>query len=126
MSQTEQWSGKIKKIEDWPEGVETNNQKVDYLLQKYNILNPYRGDDWRETFYENFWDNKKKGSPLLIDEDFYEVLEIVDLQYNIIAEANESSKDGTVNFVVSFYNGGTCIEEVLEIALDKLGILNDN
>ena len=122
MSQTEQWSGKIKKIEDWPEGVETNNQKVDYLLQKYNILNPYRGegDDWKETFYENFWGNKKKGETLLIGEDFYEILEIVDLQHDIIAEANENSEDGSINFVVSFYNGGTCFTEVLETALDKM------
>jgi len=118
MSTTEQWSGKIKKIEEWPEGVETQEDKVTHLLNKYNVTKPYYGGDWRETYYENFWgDNENE--PLLIGDDFYEVIEKIDIEYDIIAEAS-GNKDGSIDFVVSFYNGGMSFSEALEVALEKL------
>lgn len=118
MSRTEQWSGKIKKIEEWSEGIETQEDKVECLLNKHNIEDPYIGGDWRETYYENFWGNNEN-EPLLIGDDFYEIIEKINLEYDIIAEASDN-KDGSIDFVVSFYNGGMSFSEALEVALERL------
>lgn len=42
--------------------------------------------------------------------------------YSIEATKNE---DGTFDFIAQFYNGGTCLEECLEEALERL-IVTEN
>jgi hypothetical protein len=35
------------------------------------------------------------------------------------------NEDGTISFIGQFYNGGTCLDEMLEEALDEMKEKND-
>ena len=63
-----------------------------------------------------------------LQEDFYDHYFVYDDKiYNIqdkeldddICEAHKN-EDGTIDYAVQFYNGGTCLSEMLENALKKL------
>lgn len=107
MSQTEFHSGKIKKVEtDDVESFckEKCNQVGITELSSYN-------DSWLAQLR---WDNKINDQYIVLHGDLYMILEHYendDPEYFCNVTNND---DGTINFITSFYNGGTCLEEMLE------------
>ena len=56
---------------------------------------------------------EEEGGPIdffIKEDEVYEVLELEDLDYDNFIQINEV----TGEFVTSFYNGGTCLSEMLE------------
>lgn len=94
----EYWHGTIKEIE-FPENVKTFNEKIAYMQNELNIKfhNIEEEDEWAYS-------------------DDVELL--LGKWYRIDAEDEENSivkmEDGSYKFSASFYNGGTCLIEVLE------------
>ena len=111
MSEQEFHAGKVKKIE--VEG-KTWEDKVNYLKSK-----GYTIEDWDEEFIES-------DEVIYIHErkEFYEIIDHFEGD-DYTAKAWKNN-DNTINFVLSFYNGGTYFGEALGDALDKLDVKYKN
>lgn len=123
MSRREQYKGKIVLKEDWPEGIVTLDQKIEHLLQQkadklgipFGEL--YLGDSLEEAFYENFHESNV-GDPLLVGYNIFTIKEKKDISYEDILEASKN-REGSYDFVVSYYNGGIGFGEAIEIAMGE-------
>jgi hypothetical protein len=61
------------------------------------------------------------GKYLVVGDVIYKYEEDIKMDpYADIAEAS-ANDDGSINFLVSYYNGGCCLNEAVESALKKLG-----
>lgn len=94
------------------------------LTSTGKTLEEYLGDveipnycnDLGEYFEEYYYD-----SALVIDDVIWEIEKTSVDPYDDIAEASKNP-DGTIDFVVRYYNGGTCFSEMLDEALENVGI----
>ena len=110
MSQTEFHSGKLKKINMANyknRGLEHQIPYLEgkgYIFEDIEIVNNY--------FYSE--------NVVKIEDTFYEIIDhyraLDEDQY--IVESNDN-KDGTISFMVQFYNGGCGFEEALEEAIQR-------
>jgi hypothetical protein len=113
MSQTEIHIGKIKELprqgssfEDWCEIVCKIHGATE--ISEYS-------ETWKETIEDLLHDKL-----LIIGERIFQYEEHKELEEgDDILEMNRN-QDGTISFVTSFYNGGTFLEEMLEVGLNKL------
>jgi len=113
MSCTETHIGKIIKV-DFPDGVESWKERLDHLMlhglrikdYDYNIEDKYIcRDSGYVSIFEDFYklvDHKK-------DKDGVEE----------ISEATRNA-DGSISFILQYYNGGCCLEESLENAMTNI------
>lgn len=116
MSRTEKHFGKLKKVEnvlineDW--------YKEQCVKAGYNDLNKYIFDTWEELFKGCclFSDDTKY---LFINNELYLLIEHEEDEYADIIKTWKN-EDGTISFVAEFYNGGTCLVEVLNDSIKKL------
>ncbi len=114
MSETVTHIGKLQKIE-FP-GVTDPEAVAKLILQLKGLTDKFRPEyfngycEWLlDDFHEEFID---------VDGSWYMILENKELEGDIFqATKNE---DGTVDFVVQYYNGGCCLSEALEEALKNL------
>ena len=54
-----------------------------------------------------------------VDDQIYEIIELQDIMFGCFCDI---TKDGDkIHFITSFYNGGTCLSEMLEEAIQKNG-----
>jgi hypothetical protein len=108
MSRTEFHTGKLKKIR--LEEYLPMWEKIEFL-QNMGYELEYLEEDY--SYFEF-----KSNEVLYLNGSFYENIdhkEIDEMKECILTE----NKDGTLSYVAQFYNGGTCIEEVLADALKK-------
>jgi len=54
-----------------------------------------------------------------INENFYKVLEIEDVDPDYELQVLIKNSDGTYTFEMKYYNGGTCLEEMIQESLEK-------
>lgn len=108
MSETRTYSGKF---------VSTGLTLEDFVAKHISVLPEYYRDcDLMEQFHEISWelchikDTSKHHEFFIKDNIVHEVVELEDLQYKSFIKIDEES--GT--FVTSFYDGGTCLQEMLE------------
>ena len=116
MSEMEAHVGKLRKIrrnegqsvEDWCRE-KCEDKGVPSML-------PELYDSWKETllyhldFYEKLF---------FVNDEIWEVFDHIDLDDDDIYEMRPNP-DGTISFVMRFYNGGTCLSECIEEGLEKL------
>lgn len=112
MSEQETHFGKVKEVdlygadvEQWCKCycIEHGTNKLDY-------------DSWTEQYKDNFeFDEKFK----VIGSKVYEVISDVEEDDAYIYRASRNS-DGTINYILSFYNGGCGFEEALEDAINNM------
>lgn len=113
MSEVETHYGKLRKvvidekytIEEWCK--EKCKEKNINELASYN-------HSWIEQFKDGF-DEKY----FIIDEEVWEVIEHIEADDSDI-DIMIPNEDGTITFVQQFYNGGTCLSEVIEDGIKKI------
>jgi len=125
MSETETHIGKVKKIE--VENVDS------FLRDKIRVMDEEYADksdseidaiaatydagyiEWYSSEYEFMLGSKV----VIANDDIYEVVENRELEYEDISMATTNA-DGTISYVIQYYNGGCGFSEALESALKKL------
>jgi len=118
MSNTEAFKGTIKKVVI-PDHLSLN-EKIKYFHENISELSDfdqYNGDCLEECFREHFWNQPEKY--FIVGDDIYEILEIRDIYPESIFEGSRNSDD-SINFVVSYYNGGMGFEEALQEVMNKV------
>lgn len=114
MSETERAKGKLKKvISDLP-----LIELCTKLLFEEGCTNfdPKDIHDVNEKFNEIFW----RGKYIVIDKEVYELE--MESETDACEDIYEASydKDGNIDFLVQFYNGGCCYSEAIEDAVKLL------
>ncbi len=109
MSDTERNTGKLIPI-SLLEG-ETNEQYA------FNVLGGKK-EEYNATFLEELLDKEYK-KWFLYDGILYKVENERSLDDDDVFHANKNS-DGTINYVLRFYNGGCGFTEAMETALERM------
>lgn len=104
----------IEKIEDKIWNILSENLKQEYLE---NFNNGYGYDDLTEFFYDNdeLYDNY-----ILTNNNLYKINSMKKEEGMQVFYSTEK-EDGTIDFVVLFYNGGCSFGEAIEQALNNKG-----
>ena len=116
MSYTEKHIGRLVVVDFDKNG--TNPADFYKMLceyHNYNSLtvtkyrNPYTYKSWEEMYWEELWD---KDNLYRVDGKVYKLVEHVDIEDDIFKFWKNA--DGSISFVAEFYNGGTCLSEIIE------------
>lgn len=113
MSHTEFHSGRVK------EYILKEQTLEDFCKEKCedNELGSY--ENWVEK-YKNESYEYKPGTFIVVGDKIYEILDHLstgDDEDDVTLIKND---DGSISFMCSFYNGGTCFSEIIEEELEKL------
>lgn len=110
MSCTESHVGKIKKvdlegltIEEWAKEVATA-----YGMEFKEYYDSYKELVLDELYFRY----------IVVEEEIYEIIEDHEFTEEDISELTPEG-DGVFSFVMQFYNGGTCLTEMLEDAIKQ-------
>ena len=115
MSETETVKGKIKIFKKNID--ETLSQYVTRFIKKKNLEQPSNITD--ENAYEIFCEYFYKEC-VIINDVIYEVIENVNYDDGDDIFDATLQQDGTIDYVLKYYNGGCSFGEALEYALEKL------
>lgn len=113
MSEQVYESGKLKLIRKKPN--ETLEEQCKRILEKYNKdteLDFY--DSYVEMFNEEFYYDY-----VILDNNIYKVVELFNPELEDIYHLHDN-KDGTMNFVLSYYNGRYSFNEAIEKAYERM------
>ena len=111
MSHTETHFGKLRKIEtdltvdEWCE--------VKCAKEGINEIPSYF-DSWKEAILDKFYDKL-----FIVDDEIWEVIEHVESDGEDL-DVMIPNSDGTITFAQQFYNGGTCLSEVIEEGIKRV------
>lgn len=114
MSETQVIKGKIKLI-----FVGSGSEMESYCkrLCLKNDIKTLDGFDnlctWKEELIHSLSEKY-----LVMRDSVYEIIEYMDLKEESFCEINNANDDGEREFIVSFYDGSTCLSELLEVALE--------
>jgi hypothetical protein len=111
MSETVTYIGKLKKVELHDKTVE------EWCDEKCRELDIKIGD-----FYQTSREaliSEKYNQYFFHGGNIWEAIENKRIDYEDICFMSQNS-DGTYNFVMQFYNGGTCLSEMIDEGLKKL------
>jgi hypothetical protein len=114
MSQTELHIGKLRKIE-----LKENHSLEDFYKEKLKEiriteLKSYN-NDWEDEFKDKFY-NKY----FIVNDIIWEIFEHEEKDDSDDIYELKPNADGTLSFIMKFYNGGTCLSECIEEELEKL------
>ena len=114
MSQTETHFGKLRKV------IIPENQTIEEWCKakclEMNITElPSYYDDWREVIKDQY-----SQKYFFIEDEIWEAFEHVECDEGDDINVMNLNKDGTITFVMQFYNGGTCLGEMIEEGLNKI------
>jgi hypothetical protein len=118
MSYTEFHSGKL-----FPVKIEKNLEETCRIIAKrFNIE---LGEDWKSDFIDKFdeYSSKKDHADeeyFIHNDKLYRVIDHVETDAEDCFMKLSRNHNGSISFVGSFYNGGTCFSEMLDEALDEL------
>jgi len=109
MSDYETHRGKMIKVDN-PDNHDLKTQCA-AILKK---LGDEVDDDPVDYLLNHYW-----GKYIHVDDDLYRILEDEELDFGDSFAHLTYNEDGTISFTSTFYNGGTCLSEMLEEALRK-------
>lgn len=113
MSETEHHTGNIRKVET--EDVEVFIQA---LLKASEFPPAY--DSWLEYFNCDVYPKKFDGVEyIVLDDTLYQFDEHIESDWTPFVRM-WPQEDGSILFTTQFYNGGTCLEEMLADGLKEL------
>jgi hypothetical protein len=112
MSQTETIRGKLKHITR-PDGQNLNVACRNLFAEQ--------GDGKLEDYYEDFVEKAREQLEgyVICNDELYEIVDYNDLSADDVFEASKN-EDGTIDFLVQYYNGGCGFSEALEYALKNM------
>ena len=129
MSETRLQTGKFKKIgEMTPEGVE------DYCKDMCKSFSPEKYEDviqngfkcyehsWLEVLNDEFWksDEHHKDEILYINGVVYKIYDVENHDADGFFFHKEQIGDGEYKFTTQYYDGGTCLSEIIEEEIENL------
>ena len=133
MSEYEKHIGKLKKVDLSEYGNSTEKffeeqyRKMFVYLSKRDIKEAYqyaenyscRGNKgpWEYLFFVNCYDFDMEGKFYVVNGNIYETIEDKEIDDGSFLKDNG---DGTYDYFIEFYNGGTCLGECIEYELEKL------
>ncbi len=109
MSNTETWKGKLTKIE--------TELSIEEWLKDYCDKSKIVIHDYYDSITEQFSVELDENDVCVISGGLYKI-EKEELSDDI--QSFTKNKNGEIEFLVSFYNGGTCLSEMLEEGLEKI------
>lgn len=115
MSEQVYQTGKIKLVEKNGEKLWQQCKRI--LEEEYNREydeSLYSPEDYIDDFIQEIYEDY-----VLIDDSIYKVEELKDLDSYDIYELHDN-KDGTMNFILSYYNGGCSFNEAMEEAYERM------
>ena len=113
MSEYKAYEGKIKHLGPKKEG-ETLEDRLKKIVKEKNIEIDNDYSTLKEFFVDQLYNDY-----VVIGESVYEILRYDNFEEGDIFKAVDN-KDGTIDFVVRFYNGGMCFEEAIEEAVNNM------
>jgi hypothetical protein len=125
MSYQETRRGKLKKIIH-VDGITNLDGMILELVRQLNIEKEYEEaladfEDEATAFLEATFDIESP-SYAIINDDLYEILDNEELEHGFCNISH--NKDGTLDFIASWHNGGASLEEVLADELSKKSLDN--
>lgn len=113
MSNMETHFGKLRKVE-LPE----NHTLEDWCREKcqdkgITEISSYN-DSWEEQFRDHFHEKY-----FIVNGEVWEVFDHIESEDGY-ADIMIPNPDGTITFFMEFYNGGTCLSEMIEEGLERL------
>lgn len=112
MSHTETHFGKLRKVE-------LNSSIEEWAKQKCNEEGISEIPDYFDSWEETFKDRMSYKKYFFSKDEVWEAVEHVEEDDGDI-DIMVQNQDGTVTFVFQFYNGGTCLSEMIEDGLARL------
>ena len=116
MSYTEKHIGRLIEVDFDRNGTTPESfYKMLCEYHNYNSLtvtkyrNPYTYKNWEEMYWEELWD---KDNFYRVDGKVYKLVEHAEIENDIFKFWKNA--DGSISFVAEFYNGGTCLSEIIE------------
>lgn len=111
MSDYESHSGKLKIVEP------KENETIEQLCKRLWIEQGNKEDDYEEDALFNDYEKY-----LSTDGKVWEIVEHIKMgdEDDMFCRLHDN-KDGTFSFHTRFYNGGTCMSEMVTEALEELG-----
>jgi len=115
MSYTETHIGKLRKVE-----LEENQTLEDWCREKCQSLGKSELASYNSNWIEQFRDEYSE-KYFIVKGEVWEAFE-----HKEVGEDNDDiydiskNDDGTLSFIMRFYNGGTCLTECIEEELEKL------
>lgn len=118
MSEQVYKTGKIKLIESDYEKIWQHCKNI--LEEEYNMKfnNTYQPEDYIDIFIGEIYQDY-----VLLDSGLYKVIELNNLDDYNIYEIHDN-KDGTMEFVLGYYNGGESFNEAMEEAYRQYELNN--
>lgn len=111
MSETKMFKGTMKEVA-LPDG-QSVEQFAEKALRDKGVDDPWDGD-WLSTLTLDYQDKFA-----FVGDKLYEMMDYKDISDEDICDASRNS-DGSISFVVRYYNGGCGFDEVLEDAVEEL------
>jgi len=102
--------GKLRKVEGVT-NVDHWCQTLCHSRDIHELKSYYR--TWMEVVRDNF------DEYLITDTEVYEKFDTVEVEDDDVYQIHENA-DGTLSYVMRFYNGGTCLQECLEESIEQL------
>lgn len=120
MSDYETIKGKIRKIDLQGMSVEEYAERI--VKERGLDSKVARGPYYFETYLEflKSYDDWEEGQYTTIGDDLYLIYDTWDLDSFDNHIIMTSIADDTYEFYTSFYNGGTCLTEILEDEIERL------
>lgn len=113
MSEQETIVGKLLKVERLKN--ETDSDYFERVTKTTYAVKEYTPEDIQEAIYENCLSNDF----ICVNNCIYKIIEQKELCDTCFCEIKDNG-DGTYDFYTSFYNSGTCLEEMLEEELERI------
>jgi hypothetical protein len=114
MSKTELHIGKLRKVELKPDQSLENFYKE--KLKEIGITELRKYDnDWEDAFKDEFQEKY-----FIVNDVIWEAFEHDEKDDSDDIYELKPNPDGTLSFIMKFYNGGTCLSECIEEELEKL------
>ena len=114
MSQTETHFGKLRKVI-----LEEGQTIEDWCRKKCEAEGIIEISSYHETWAEEF-KYSLDGKIFIVDNEIWETFEHIENDGFDDIDVMIPNEDGTITFVQQFYNGGTCLSEVIEDGIKRL------
>lgn len=117
MSFTEKHIGKLVKVDR--KGLTVEEWCKEYCQSHFVEIDNKMYKNWIECFRDNFYDICTD-SIRLINGEIYELVKHAEFDECEDLDFFYTLEDGSILFVTEFYNGGTCLAEVLENGVTRI------
>lgn len=119
MSQNESHFGKLRKVE-LPENYNLNDWCREKCYTKGKTEISSYNKSWEEQFKDDF-----REEYFIVSGEVWEVFDHFEGEDDY-ADIMLQNEDGTITFFMEFYNGGTCLSEMIEDGFERLAKQQDN